>query len=116
MTRDKAEAISGSYGHGSMLAEDVANAALAAAGRIKAVETTFDLPVVISEVEDALSRFDENHSSSCCCRENLDEATNALADELCVILPSPFYYGSHEGDGSDFGIWAGNEDEEGDTE
>lgn len=33
------------------------------------------------------------------------EALDAVYDSLTVIAPDGYYFGAHEGDGSDFGFW-----------
>jgi hypothetical protein len=37
--------------------------------------------------------------------ETLDELVNELHDKLNDLAPPFFYFGSHEGDGADFGFW-----------
>ena len=39
--------------------------------------------------------------------EDLDsfEILLALMDDLCVVAPEGYYFGSHPGDGSDYGFW-----------
>lgn len=37
---------------------------------------------------------------------------NELFDSLNSYAPDGYYFGAHEGDGSDFGYWESNEDDE----
>ena len=44
--------------------------------------------------------------------DNAPEIIDRIADEINSYLPSGLYFGAHEGDGADFGIWETFQDED----
>jgi len=99
-----AASLAGSYGHGSCLPEDVLPAyrdaleAILSAARVAECD-----PERIREAEKALREAEGAEDS-----EFWTEACDALASAAGWLLPSPYYLGTHEGDGTDIGIFYGD--------
>ena len=83
----KVEIIPGTLIHGTLRTEDLIEAFRAELSRIDSIAEAAIVPADDPESEDAQYELDE------------------LFEVLDRYAPEGYYFGAHEGDGSDFGFW-----------
>jgi hypothetical protein len=107
-TMDKPSYIIGSISSGTMREEDLIPCFLDTLEQLNPSEATS----IREEYSDLLSRLSADEMTS----EDQDEAScllnETLFDALGNCAPPYFYFGSHPGDGADYGFWLSEEFEE----
>jgi len=99
----KAKYIIGSVSHGTMRPEDLIP-------RFLDVLKELDEPAhrkIVSIYGDIIDTLGDNDATSD--PEQDDECLTACFDALDRCCPPYFYFGSHQGDGSDYGFWLSEE-------
>lgn len=104
----------GAVSHGTLLNRDLMESLSSELERYCGAELT---PACLDQrafdawhsVNDARAML-ENEAFDCE-TEAGSEMVNELIDRLNSYAPDGFYFGTHEGDGSDFGFWQSSDDE-----
>lgn len=95
----------GTVSHGTLLTYDLANAFLGALETV-APAVYQQLVFPCGMVPDYLRAIVAGRSSDYWQTEAADDFVASLFDALNEHAPEGYYFGAHEGDGSDFGFWA----------
>jgi hypothetical protein len=98
-------AITGSISFGSLRSADVVPAMLATLGILDAAALADFHRAWPTAVVESLLAQEDSVTYSVDDAESLMWLWNDLTDAIQSLLPKGWYFGSHEGDGSDFGIW-----------
>jgi len=99
----------GSISHGTLKPEDLIPSFLEALDSLKEAESLSNTPNVerYSRIDDALSDIEQRmkHDTYYEAEDAMFDLNETLIDLLNEYAPPFAYFGSHEGDGSDFGYW-----------
>lgn len=94
----------GTISHGTLLTYDLAVAFLDVIREL-APAAYQQLTVVCGMTPDYLRALDEGRNAEYWASEEAAWFVEDLSDALSAHAPEGFYFGAHDGDGTDFGFW-----------
>ncbi len=102
----------GSISHGTMRAEDLIPTFIDVLNELKenlsldATGREMEVTKEVGRIDDLLGKIEQHQQEDDYYEsEDADYDLEALFDELSAFAPDYFYFGAHEGDGSDYGFW-----------
>lgn len=95
----------GSYSSGTLRSEDLAETFLDLAERLRVSKSDRAAVRKLRAEYDQIIRVNADETDVPFSDENLSEIVDELQELLGNYVPDYCYFGAHEGDGADFGVW-----------